>query len=73
MKKLEGTIIKSFKLSRLEMKELKGGGLNTPNSCPQAGDVLNKNKVSTCRCTWNDFGAIMNQNDVTGCVCVCVK
>lgn len=63
MKKISKTIISS-----IEMKELKGGTSSSAN-----GDVKNKNKVATCKCTWNDNSTIINENKVIGCACVCMQ
>ncbi|MDR2980067.1 MAG: hypothetical protein LBV02_06490 [Bacteroidales bacterium] len=62
MKKKSKTIISS-----IEMEELKGGF-----SSSASDDVINKNKVATCRCTWNDNSTTINENKVTGCTCVCM-
>lgn len=58
---------KNIKISTIEMKEIKGG----TTEMPAPGDVLNKNNVKTCRCTWTDYSVTINKNTANGCQCIC--
>jgi len=59
-------------LNEAELKQLKGGLPSSENQPGGGGDVINKNTIDKCRCTYKDFSVVDNRNTVTLCTCTCI-
>ena len=57
-------------LENEELIQLKGGEQMCDDEV--ADDVINNNRVSGCKCTFNNNSVITNDNHVSGCDCVCI-
>ncbi|GEM_PF-2058731 len=60
-----------IKLTKEELKELRGGNKSTLIS---AGDeIKNINETAKCFCTYSNMTSLINKNSVDGCLCTCTK
>jgi len=61
--------MKKIELTKDEMTLLIGGLLSLAKL---QDDILNKNSIAGCNCTYNNRATITNDNSVDSCRCTCI-